>query len=208
MLTFNDCRYDTPLVADIHFQPQVAMIVAEAFEKIRINPGNFADGRKSFKVINYDDPKQFELEKQHIREVRDSAENPMKTEMGCCNHSADVSVLPLTPCRYRRSVVYHFTAISKNSRKSLAAYANDHTMGKDSPISIVPRQNADTFLSDKLFQSPMNVLFVVVPINRVQNTACSCNISSNPAAVHHWLFHRIRMMGCADVDFLSTGGEV
>lgn len=28
-----------PLVADIHFQPQVAMMVAEAFEKIRVNPG-------------------------------------------------------------------------------------------------------------------------------------------------------------------------
>lgn len=63
------CRYDVPLVADIHFQPQVAMIVAEAFEKIRINPGNFADGRKSFKVINYDDPKQFELEREHMQEV-------------------------------------------------------------------------------------------------------------------------------------------
>ena len=33
------CRYDTPLVADIHFQPAVAMMVADAFEKIRINPG-------------------------------------------------------------------------------------------------------------------------------------------------------------------------
>jgi hypothetical protein len=28
-------RYDTPLVADIHFQPAVAMMVAEAFEKVR-----------------------------------------------------------------------------------------------------------------------------------------------------------------------------
>ena len=52
-------RYDVPLVADIHFQPAVAMMVAEAFEKIRVNPGNFADGRKTFEVINYDDPAQF-----------------------------------------------------------------------------------------------------------------------------------------------------
>lgn len=43
-------------MADIHFQPGVAMMVAEAFEKIRINPGNFADGRKTFEEINYDDP--------------------------------------------------------------------------------------------------------------------------------------------------------
>jgi hypothetical protein len=62
-------RYDVPLVADIHFQPQVAMMVAEAFEKVRINPGNFADGRKTFEVINYDDPAQFRAEQEHIREV-------------------------------------------------------------------------------------------------------------------------------------------
>jgi 4-hydroxy-3-methylbut-2-en-1-yl diphosphate synthase IspG/GcpE len=43
-------NYDTPLVADIHFQPGVALMVADAFEKIRINPGNFADGRKTFEV--------------------------------------------------------------------------------------------------------------------------------------------------------------
>ncbi|GAX73157.1 hypothetical protein CEUSTIGMA_g610.t1 [Chlamydomonas eustigma] len=61
--------YDVPLVADIHFQPAVAMMVAESFEKIRVNPGNFADGRKTFEVINYDDPKQFEEEKAYIEEV-------------------------------------------------------------------------------------------------------------------------------------------
>ena len=63
-------RYDVPLVADIHFQPAVAMMVADAFEKIRVNPGNFADGRKTFEVINYDDPAQFRAEQEHIREVR------------------------------------------------------------------------------------------------------------------------------------------
>ena len=63
-------RYDVPLVADIHFQPAVAMMVAEAFEKIRVNPGNFADGRKTFEVINYDDPAQFRAEQEHIREAR------------------------------------------------------------------------------------------------------------------------------------------
>lgn len=62
-------RYDVPLVADIHFQPAVAMMVAECFEKIRINPGNFADGRKTFEVINYDDPKEFEKEREYIEEV-------------------------------------------------------------------------------------------------------------------------------------------
>lgn len=63
------CRYDTPLVADIHFQPAVALAVADAFEKIRINPGNFVDGRKTFEEINYDDESQFRAEQEHIREV-------------------------------------------------------------------------------------------------------------------------------------------
>jgi (E)-4-hydroxy-3-methylbut-2-enyl-diphosphate synthase len=37
--------------------------------QIRINPGNFADGRKTFEEINYDDPAQFEAERAHIEEV-------------------------------------------------------------------------------------------------------------------------------------------
>ena len=33
---------------------QVALLVAECLDKIRINPGNFADGRKSFEDILYE----------------------------------------------------------------------------------------------------------------------------------------------------------
>eukprot|EP00640_Fibrocapsa_japonica_P000924 CAMPEP_0113943412 /NCGR_PEP_ID=MMETSP1339-20121228/23413_1 /TAXON_ID=94617 /ORGANISM="Fibrocapsa japonica" /LENGTH=652 /DNA_ID=CAMNT_0000948271 /DNA_START=394 /DNA_END=2352 /DNA_ORIENTATION=+ /assembly_acc=CAM_ASM_000762 len=51
--------YNTPLVADIHFNPKVAMMVADAFEKIRVNPGNFADGRKKFEDMVYDDEASF-----------------------------------------------------------------------------------------------------------------------------------------------------
>lgn len=47
--------YDIPLVADIHFFPPAALRVADFVDKIRINPGNFADKRASFKVIEYDD---------------------------------------------------------------------------------------------------------------------------------------------------------
>ena len=34
-------RYNTAIVADIHFTPEIAMIAAEAVDKVRINPGNF-----------------------------------------------------------------------------------------------------------------------------------------------------------------------
>jgi 4-hydroxy-3-methylbut-2-en-1-yl diphosphate synthase IspG/GcpE len=40
--------YNTPLCADMHFAPKVALAVADAVEKVRINPGNFVDGRKTF----------------------------------------------------------------------------------------------------------------------------------------------------------------
>jgi (E)-4-hydroxy-3-methylbut-2-enyl-diphosphate synthase len=43
-----------PLVADIHFTPNAAMVAAEHVEKVRINPGNFAD-KKKFAVLEYTD---------------------------------------------------------------------------------------------------------------------------------------------------------
>ena len=45
---------DVPLVADIHFSPAAAMEAAEHVEKVRVNPGNFAD-QKLFRVREYTD---------------------------------------------------------------------------------------------------------------------------------------------------------
>ncbi|XP_075490788.1 4-hydroxy-3-methylbut-2-en-1-yl diphosphate synthase (ferredoxin), chloroplastic-like [Primulina tabacum] len=61
-------NYNIPLVADIHFAPPVAMRVAECFDKIRVNPGNFADRRAQFEKLEYtEDDYQKELE--HIEKV-------------------------------------------------------------------------------------------------------------------------------------------
>lgn len=46
---------DIPLVADIHFYPPAALLVADFVDKVRINPGNFVDTRASFKKIVYTD---------------------------------------------------------------------------------------------------------------------------------------------------------
>ena len=46
--------YKTPLIADIHFTPNAAEIAARIVEKVRINPGNYAD-RKKFDYIEYSD---------------------------------------------------------------------------------------------------------------------------------------------------------
>ncbi|PJZ69243.1 4-hydroxy-3-methylbut-2-en-1-yl diphosphate synthase [Leptospira perolatii] len=56
-----------PLVADIHFTPSVAMKAVEWVEKIRINPGNFAD-KKKFAVREYTDL-EYKEELERISEV-------------------------------------------------------------------------------------------------------------------------------------------
>lgn len=47
--------YSVPLVADIHFNPKVAMESALYVEKVRINPGNFVDPARTFKKLEYTD---------------------------------------------------------------------------------------------------------------------------------------------------------
>ena len=58
--------YQTPLVADIHFTPNAAEIAAKIVEKVRINPGNYAD-KKKFEVIEYTD-ESYQEELDRIRE--------------------------------------------------------------------------------------------------------------------------------------------
>ncbi|MDZ7763153.1 MAG: flavodoxin-dependent (E)-4-hydroxy-3-methylbut-2-enyl-diphosphate synthase [Melioribacteraceae bacterium] len=38
--------YDVPLIADIHFTPNAAEYAARIVEKVRVNPGNYADKKK------------------------------------------------------------------------------------------------------------------------------------------------------------------
>jgi len=55
--------YTTPLVADIHFTPNAAEVAARIVEKVRVNPGNYAD-KKKFDQIDYTDAEyQAELER-------------------------------------------------------------------------------------------------------------------------------------------------
>ncbi|PJA95338.1 MAG: 4-hydroxy-3-methylbut-2-en-1-yl diphosphate synthase [Ignavibacteriales bacterium CG_4_9_14_3_um_filter_34_10] len=55
--------YNIPLIADIHFTPNAAEVAARIIEKVRVNPGNYAD-RKKFQQIDYtNDEYNFELER-------------------------------------------------------------------------------------------------------------------------------------------------
>ena len=49
-----DRGYTTPLVADIHFTPNAAEVAAKIVEKVRVNPGNYAD-KKKFEEIDFSD---------------------------------------------------------------------------------------------------------------------------------------------------------
>ncbi len=58
--------YHTPLVADIHFTPNAAEYAARIIEKVRVNPGNYAD-KKKFEEIDYTDA-AYEQELERIRQ--------------------------------------------------------------------------------------------------------------------------------------------
>ena len=57
---------DVPLVADIHFKPEAALESAKWVDKVRVNPGNYADSKK-FAVREYTD-EQYAAEIGRIRE--------------------------------------------------------------------------------------------------------------------------------------------
>ena len=58
--------YKVPIVADIHFTPNAAELAARIVEKVRVNPGNYAD-KKKFETIEYNDETYFS-ELERIRE--------------------------------------------------------------------------------------------------------------------------------------------
>lgn len=57
--------YNTPIIADIHFTPNAAELAARIVEKVRVNPGNYAD-KKKFESIDYTDV-AYEVELERIR---------------------------------------------------------------------------------------------------------------------------------------------
>ena len=87
-LNFRDCK--VPLVADIHFKPEAALEAAKWVEKVRINPGNFADSKK-FNVRDYSEV-EYAAELERIRErftplVRLCAERGVALRVGT-NHGS------------------------------------------------------------------------------------------------------------------------
>ena len=60
--------YDTPLVADVHFNRNAAWTAAANCVKVRINPGNFADAARTFKKLEFTDA-EYTAELERVESV-------------------------------------------------------------------------------------------------------------------------------------------
>jgi (E)-4-hydroxy-3-methylbut-2-enyl-diphosphate synthase len=81
---------DVPLVADIHFKPDAAMEAVKWVEKVRVNPGNYAD-KKKFAVKEYTDTEYAEevayMEEQFVPLVQQCKELNRAMRIGT-NHGS------------------------------------------------------------------------------------------------------------------------
>ena len=59
--------FTQPLIADVHFNPEVAIACAAIVEKVRINPGNFTDRRRFSSQVLNDSEYQSSLKKMSVR---------------------------------------------------------------------------------------------------------------------------------------------
>ena len=58
--------YQTPLIADVHFNPNIAEIAASIVEKVRINPGNYVNKKKKYEVGYWMSEKNYNRELDEI----------------------------------------------------------------------------------------------------------------------------------------------
>ncbi len=132
---------EVPIVADIHFKPEAAMEAAKWVEKVRINPGNYADSKK-FKIIEYTD-EQYAAELERIRDrftplVRLCKERGIAIRIGTNHGSLSDRIMnrygdtplgmvesALEFARIARELDYHaliFSMKSSNPKVMIAAY--------------------------------------------------------------------------------------
>lgn len=82
---------DVPLVADIHFNPAAAFEAARQVEKVRINPGNFADPGRTFRKLDYTDEEYAEerrrLEDKLVPFIEECRRNDTAIRIGV-NHGS------------------------------------------------------------------------------------------------------------------------
>ncbi|HSI12636.1 MAG TPA: (E)-4-hydroxy-3-methylbut-2-enyl-diphosphate synthase [Chthoniobacter sp.] len=132
---------EVPIVADIHFKPEAAMEAAKWVEKVRVNPGNYADSKK-FAIKEYTDT-EYAAELDRIRErftplVQFCKEHGRAIRIGTNHGSLSDRIMnrygdsPLGMCesalefaRIARDLGYHdfvFSMKSSNPKVMIEAY--------------------------------------------------------------------------------------
>lgn len=83
--------YQTPLVADVHFNAKVADVAAQYCEKVRVNPGNYVDPGRTFKHLEYTDEEYAEelkkIERQFVPFLQICKEHHTAVRIGV-NHGS------------------------------------------------------------------------------------------------------------------------
>ncbi len=132
---------EVPIVADIHFKPEAALEAAKWVQKVRVNPGNYADSKK-FKIIEYTDA-EYAAELERIRErftplVRFCKEHGVAIRIGTNHGSLSDRIMnrygdtplgmvesALEFARIARELGYHafvFSMKASNPKVMIAAY--------------------------------------------------------------------------------------
>ena len=78
--------YQTPLIADVHFNPNIAEIAATIVEKVRINPGNYVDKKKKV------DTGYWMLDKNYFRELDEIAKRIAPLISICKEHGTAIRI--------------------------------------------------------------------------------------------------------------------
>ncbi len=145
--------YKIPLVADIHFTPNAAEIAAEIVEKVRINPGNYAD-KKKFQKIEYDN-KSYNEEIERIYErvsplIKICKENGTAMRIGTNHGSLSDRIMSRfgdTPLGMVESALEYLRICEDHNYYNVVL-----SMKASNPLVMV---QAYRLLVDKLFQSDL-----------------------------------------------------
>ncbi len=78
--------YKAPLIADVHFNPNIAEIAAAIVEKVRINPGNYVDKKRKL------DPGYWMLDKNYSRELEEIAKRIAPLVSICKEHGTAIRI--------------------------------------------------------------------------------------------------------------------
>jgi (E)-4-hydroxy-3-methylbut-2-enyl-diphosphate synthase len=83
----NKHGYQTPLIADVHFNPNIAEIAASIVEKVRINPGNYVDKKNAMQETGY-----WMVEKNYNRELEEIAKRIAPLISICKQHGTAIRI--------------------------------------------------------------------------------------------------------------------